>query len=73
MNHEMYLQRVLKSTLCAFDEKQNYINNIENKPWNSNKFYTHSAKIYKNSTDQVSNLLFLENPSKHSWQSSPSI
>ena len=33
--------------------------------------YTHSENCYKNSTGQHSNLLFLPNPSEHSWQSSP--
>ena len=33
LNHEMYLQRVKKSTLSIFDDKRCYINNIENKPW----------------------------------------
>ena len=34
INHEMYLQRVKKSTLSQFDDKRCYINNIESKPWN---------------------------------------
>ena len=33
INHEMYLQRVKKSTLSIFDDKRCHINNIENKPW----------------------------------------
>ena len=33
-NLEMYLQLVQKSTLCLFDEKRCYINNIESIPWN---------------------------------------
>ena len=32
LNHEMYLQRVLKSTLSPFDDKRCYENNIESKP-----------------------------------------
>ena len=32
VNHEMYLQRVKKSTLSIFDDKRCYINNIESKP-----------------------------------------
>ena len=32
--HEMYLQRVIKSTLSQFDDKRCYINNIESKTWN---------------------------------------
>ena len=35
INHEMYLQRVKKSTLSIFDDKRCYINKIESKPWNS--------------------------------------
>ena len=34
INHEMYLQRVKKSTLSIFDDKRCYINNIESIPWN---------------------------------------
>ena len=34
INHEMVLQKVKKSTLCIFDDKRCYINNIESKPWN---------------------------------------
>ena len=34
LNHEMYLQRVEKSTLSIFDDKRGYINNIESKLWN---------------------------------------
>ena len=34
INHELYLQRVKKSTLSIFDDKRCYINNIESKPWN---------------------------------------
>ena len=34
INHEMYLQRVKKSTLSQFDGKRCYINNIEGIPWN---------------------------------------
>ena len=34
VNHDMYLQRVKKSTLSVFDDKRCYINNIESKPWN---------------------------------------
>ena len=33
-NHEMYLQRVKKSTLSIFDDKRCYINETKNKPWN---------------------------------------
>ena len=33
INHEMYLQRVKKSTLSQFDAKQCYINETESKPW----------------------------------------
>ena len=34
INHEMYLQRVKRSTRSQFDDKQSYINNIESIPWN---------------------------------------
>ena len=34
INHEMYLQRVLKSTLSPFDDKRCYISRIECAPWN---------------------------------------
>ena len=33
-NHEMYLQRVKKSTLSQFVDKRCYMNETENKPWN---------------------------------------
>ena len=33
MNHEMYLQKVTKNSLSAFDEKRCYLNNIESIPW----------------------------------------
>ena len=34
VNHDMYLQRVKKSTLSIFDDKRCYIINIESEPWN---------------------------------------
>ena len=34
LNHEMYLQRVKKSTLSIFHDKRCHINEIEGKPWN---------------------------------------
>ena len=34
INHEMYLQKVRKSTLSIFDDKRCYINETESKPWN---------------------------------------
>ena len=34
INHGMHLQEVKKSTLCIFDDKRCYINNIESIPWN---------------------------------------
>ena len=34
INHEMYLQRVKKSTLSLFDDKRCYIIETENKSWN---------------------------------------
>ena len=33
INHEMYLQKVTKNSLSAFDEKRCYLNNIESIPW----------------------------------------
>ena len=33
VNHEMYLQRVNKSTLSIFDEKRCHINETESIPW----------------------------------------
>ena len=33
VNHDMYLQRVKKSTLSIFDDKRCYINETESKPW----------------------------------------
>ena len=33
INHEMYMQKVTKNSLSAFDEKRKYINNIESIPW----------------------------------------
>ena len=35
-NHERILQEVKKSTLSIFDDKRNYINNIESLPWKYN-------------------------------------
>ena len=34
LNHEMYLQRVRKSTLSQFDDKRYFINETESIPWN---------------------------------------
>ena len=34
LNHEMYLQKVKKSTLSLFDDKRCYINETESIPWN---------------------------------------
>ena len=33
LNHEMYLQKIRKSTLSFFDDKRCYINETESKPW----------------------------------------
>ena len=33
LNHEIYMQKVTKNSLSAFDEKRKYINNIESIPW----------------------------------------
>ena len=32
-NHEMYLQKIGKTTLSIFDDKRNYLDNIESLPW----------------------------------------
>ena len=37
-----------------------------------NLIMSYKLQFYKNSTGQISKLLFLVNPSEHSWQSSPS-
>ena len=34
INHEMYLQRVLKSTLSSFDDKRCYETILESEHWN---------------------------------------
>ena len=34
LNHEMYVQKVKKSTLSLFDDKRCYINETESIPWN---------------------------------------
>ena len=34
LNHEMYLQKVRKSTLSLFDDKRCYLNETESIPWN---------------------------------------
>ena len=34
LSHEMYLQKVRKTTLSIFDDKRCYINETESKPWN---------------------------------------
>ena len=34
INHEMYLQRVKKSTLSQFDDKRCYRKETESMPWN---------------------------------------
>ena len=34
INHEMYLQKVKKSTLSNFDDERKYLSNIKNLPWN---------------------------------------
>ena len=33
-NHELYLQKVRKSTLSVFDEKRRYMNEIGSMSWN---------------------------------------
>ena len=66
----MYLQRVLKCTLSPFHDKIFYESNIKKTNHgieidciiNQNNF----NKFYKNSTDQLSNLLLLASPIEHS-------
>ena len=31
--HEMYLQKIRKTTISIFDDESNYLGNIENLPW----------------------------------------
>ena len=33
INHDMYLQKVRKSTLSIFNDKTDYLDNIESLPW----------------------------------------
>ena len=33
INHDMHLQKLRKTKLSSFDDKRNYINNIESLPW----------------------------------------
>ena len=39
LNHEMYLQKVGKSTLSLSDDKRCYINETESIPWGNEYFY----------------------------------
>ena len=39
LNHEMYLQKVEKSTLSLFDDKRCYINETESIPWNRKQLF----------------------------------
>ena len=34
VNHEMYLQKIKKSSLSIFDDERNYLSNIKSLPWN---------------------------------------
>ena len=34
MNHDMFLQKVTKNSLSAFEEKRCYLNETESLPWN---------------------------------------
>ena len=43
INHEMYLQKLKKSTLSLFDDKRRYISETEIKPWN----YSYLLSIVK--------------------------
>ena len=33
-NHDMYLQKIRKTTLSIFDDKRNFLDNIKSLPWN---------------------------------------
>ena len=33
INHKMYMQEIIKSTLSIFDDKRNCLDNFESKPW----------------------------------------
>ena len=67
INHEMYVQKLRKSTLSVFDEKRCYINNIET------EISIHWVKLHRNSTDQLSYMASQPYASEHSWQNSPSM
>ena len=32
-DHNMYLQQITKKSLCPFDDKRLYINNIQSRAW----------------------------------------
>ena len=34
INHDMYMQEIIKSTLFIFDDKRNYLDNYTSLPWN---------------------------------------
>ena len=34
INHDMYMQEIIKSTLSIFDDKRNYLDNSTSLPWN---------------------------------------
>ena len=34
INHDMYMQRIKKTTLSVFDDKRNYLDSITSIPWN---------------------------------------
>ena len=34
INHDMYMQGIKKTTLSIFDDKRNYLDNVESIPWN---------------------------------------
>ena len=34
INHDMYMQEIIKSTLSIFDDKRNYLDNYTSLPWN---------------------------------------
>ena len=34
INHDMYMQGIKTTTLSIIDDKRNYLDNVENIPWN---------------------------------------
>ena len=45
LNHEMYLEKIRKSTLFSIDDKRCYINETESIPWNWNSYNCKQAQV----------------------------